>query len=181
MKMSGASVEKKEREQANEGEAGVKKEEGKLIAVVRVRGTRGVRRTVSETLKLLGLTRKNHCIVVRQARSLNGMLDKAKDYVTWGEVSATTLAALLEKTPCLAGGKRLSSEYVAAHTGFRDVKELVSAVHEGITDLGVVPGLKKVFRLAPPRKGTGPVKKQYPAGACGPRGEKINELIQKMI
>ncbi len=37
MKMSGASVEKKEREQANEGEAGVKKEEGKLIAVVRVR------------------------------------------------------------------------------------------------------------------------------------------------
>ncbi len=38
-----------------------------------------------------------------------------------------------------------------------------------------------IFRLTPPSKGHKPIKSLYPKGACGYRGEKINELLERMI
>ena len=39
----------------------------------------------------------------------------------------------------------------------------------------------KPFRLSPPSGGHKPIKLLYPKGACGYRGEKINELLARMI
>ena len=42
--------------------------------------------------------------------------------------------------------------------------------------------IKPVFRLTPPSKGfKKSIKQQYPNGEIGYRGEKINELILRMI
>ncbi|MCX6767473.1 MAG: 50S ribosomal protein L30 [Candidatus Micrarchaeota archaeon] len=166
------------KEKAVDGKGGNR---GRLLAVVRVRGTRGLRRTISRTLELFGMTRKHSCVLVRQNASVDGMLVKAKDYATWGEASEATVAALLGKKASLAGGKRLDDGYVSAHTGFKSVGELARALGEGMTDLGVVPGLSKVFRLQPPKGGFDDTKRLYPAGACGYRGEKINELVMRML
>ena len=40
---------------------------------------------------------------------------------------------------------------------------------------------KPPFRLNPPRGGYGGIKLPYPKGALGNRGEKINDLIKRML
>jgi large subunit ribosomal protein L30 len=70
---------------------------GKKIAVIRVRGSIGVSTVLVDTLKMLNLSKKNSCIIFIENPSAMGMLRKAKDYITWGEISDETLNMLLEK------------------------------------------------------------------------------------
>ncbi len=65
---------------------------GKKIAVIRVRGVHGVRRDVAKTMSDFRLTRKNHCVIVESPDK--HALQKAKDYVTWGEITPDVAAAL---------------------------------------------------------------------------------------
>ena len=117
------------------------------FAVVRIRGIIGVRKDVTETLKLLGLTRVNHCVVVDDNSAYRGMLQKAKDFITWGEIKQDALEALLRKRGRLAGDARLSDEYIKSKTSFASITELSNAIVEGQFGLTDVQGLKKVFRL----------------------------------
>ena len=47
-------------------------------------------------MSMLRLTRINHCVVLPETDEIKGMLMKAKDYVTWGEVSEETLARMIK-------------------------------------------------------------------------------------
>ena len=51
-------------------------------AIVRIRGK--VRRSapVRNTLRMLALTRQNHCVLVREDAATKGMIQKVKDFVT---------------------------------------------------------------------------------------------------
>jgi large subunit ribosomal protein L30 len=114
-----------------------------MIAAVRVRGITGVKYPVQETLKFLNLHRKNFCVIVEKKPSVIGMLNKAKDYLTWGDVSQETIDMLKKRD-------------------------------EG----------KKFFRLNSPRKGFGRKGIKNPfarGGALGYRGEKMNDLIRRML
>ena len=57
-----------------------KTSKGKL-AVVLVRGMVKVVKPVKETLMMLNLNRKNHCVVIEDTPTYNGMLFKVKDYI----------------------------------------------------------------------------------------------------
>jgi large subunit ribosomal protein L30 len=152
------------------------------LAVVRVRGDVGSRQDVRDTLRMLGLTRVNHCVLVDDSPTYKGMLHKAKDMITWGEVSKEALEALLRKRGRLVGDKRLSDEYVKSNTQFPSIREFAGAVHSGEVELSAVPGLKKVFRLRPPSKGYEATKRPFKdMGSLGYRGEKINDLLARMI
>ncbi len=143
-----------------------------MYAVVRVRGTVGVREEVERTLKLLNLNKPHHCTVVPENDSYKGMIFKVKDYVTWGEVSDEVLKLLVEKRGELEGGGKIPAEKVDEYV--KKIKEV------GLKKAG----LKPVFRLAPPRKGyeRKGIKKHFTVGgALGYRGEKINDLIKRMI
>ena len=61
------------------------------IAIIRVRGTANVREPVRRTLNLLRLKKPNHMIIVEDSEVYKGMIAKAKDYITWGEVDKETL------------------------------------------------------------------------------------------
>jgi large subunit ribosomal protein L30 len=154
--------------------------EAKTIAVVRVRGVTGVSPAVRETLLLLGLTRVNHCVVGRRTPEFAGMVERVKDYVTWGEIDAPTLAAVIEKSGRLEGDKKLTAAFLKAK-GFDSFQALADKVLAGGATLPSVEGLKKVFRLHPPRKGYTSVKRKFPYGALGNRGAEINGLIKRMI
>ena len=71
-------------------------EEGKL-AVIRVRGETGIKSGIKVTLNMLSLYRKNFCIVVPKNKDYSGMVMKAKDYITWGEINNETLKELIKK------------------------------------------------------------------------------------
>ncbi|HIP17685.1 MAG TPA: 50S ribosomal protein L30 [Methanothermococcus okinawensis] len=151
-------------------------------AVVRVRGSVGVRGDIADTLKMLRLHRVNHCVIVPNTETYKGMLNKVKDYITYGEIDKDTLIKLILKRGRLPGNKRLNEEKIKELTNL-SVEELSEKIISGEITLKNTP-LKPVFRLHPPKKGydKGGIKKPFSVGgALGYRGSEINKLLDKMI
>ena len=152
-----------------------------MIAAIRVRGTTGIKKDIADTLMMLRLNQINHAVLIDENPSYTGMLQKGKDYITWGEIDAETLAKVIAKRGRLAGDVKITDEYLKENTDYSSVEELAKAVVESKATLEDA-GIKPVFRLHPPRKGYKSTKKTYnEGGSLGYRGEKIGELIVKMI
>ena len=154
----------------------------KCFAVVRVRGTISALREARETLEMLHLIRNNHAVLIDDRSSFLGMLKKARNYITWGEPSKETVNLLITKKGRLAGNKKLTDEY-AKKAGFKSLDELLEAVSTCHIEYWKLPNVQPVFKLHPPSKGfKGKIKKSYGVGGeLGYRGEKINELISRMV
>ena len=138
-------------------------------AIVRVRGSINLNRKIKDTLNLLRLYRKNYCVAVDDNPSHKGMITKVKDYVTYGEIDDETYSELIKKR---------GEEYKGRE---KDRKGKIS-----YKKFILVEGkkIKPFFRLNPPRKGFGRkgIKVSFKAkGALGYRGEKINDLLKRMI
>ncbi|MBI4147284.1 uL30 family ribosomal protein [Candidatus Woesearchaeota archaeon] len=135
-----------------------KTSKGKL-AVVLVRGMVKVVKPIKETLMMLNLNRKNHCVVIEDTPAYNGMLFKVKDYITWGEIDEATFAELVHKRGQLSDGRGKSVEINGKK-------------------------YKRHFALNPPLKGFGRkgIKTSFKVGGgLGYRGEKMNDLVKRML
>jgi len=154
----------------------------KCLAVVRVRGVSDIFKEFNETMRMLHLERNCHATLVNNSPAYLGMLNKAQNYLTWGEISKETLALLLKKRGRLVGNKKLTDEY-AQKVGKKSLDELAEALHKGELEFHRLPSVKPVFRLHPPSKGfKGKVKRSYASGGvAGYRGEAINSLLEQMI
>jgi len=151
-------------------------------AIVRVRGHGDVRQDIEDTMQLLNLNRPNHCVIMPETKEVRGMLYKTKDYVTWGEVDETVLAKMIKFRGRLEGDKPLDDSTVKEHSKYTSIIALARAVKKGEVSLSKLDGFKAVFRLSPPRKGYGQVKRAYQiGGAVGYRGKDINQLIERML
>ncbi|MBN2458026.1 uL30 family ribosomal protein [Candidatus Woesearchaeota archaeon] len=128
-----------------------------MVAIVLVRGLINIRHDIKKTIDSLSLRRNNVCVVRKETAELKGMLAKAKDYITWGDIDSETYKLLLEKK-----GKKSSSA----------------------DDKANGKGVKQYFNMNPPRKGYGRkgIKNSFnKGGALGYRGNKINDLIRRML
>jgi len=153
-----------------------------MLAVIRVRGRTGVRKDISDTLNMLNLTRINHCVLIPENPSYKGMLQKVKDYVTWGEINKETLEKLIRVRGRLYGDKPITDKYVKETMGFKSISELADAIVSGKVLYKDIPNVKPIFRLHPPLKGWEKTKRHFTeGGALGYRGEKINDLILRML
>jgi len=154
----------------------------KCLAVVRVRGVSDIFREVKETMKMLHLERNCHATLVDNRPAYLGMLKKAQNYLTWGEVSKETLALLLKKRGRLLGNTKLTDEY-AQKVGKKSLDELAEALSKGEVEFNQLPNIKPIFRLHPPSKGfKGKVKRSFASeGVTGYRAEAINDLLRQMI
>ena len=109
------------------------------IGVIMIRSEVSFSQQIKDTLKMLGLKKKNACVILDNTPSNLGMVKKAKDLVTWGELNEEVLGLLKDK---------------------------------------------KVINLHPPRGGFERKGIKIPfkvGGALGYRGEKINDLIKRML
>ncbi len=141
-----------------------------MYAVIRIRGTVGLKQDVEDTLKMLRLTRKMHCVLIKDDEVMRGMLNKVKDYITWGEIDDDTLRLLLRKRARKTGDERVTD--AEAEVLFDKIKAEKKMAFD----------VKPVFRLNPPSKGfRKSIKQHFPKGELGLRREKINELLQRMI
>lgn len=145
-----------------------KSEPGKKLAVILVRGMNKTDYQTKETLAMLNLQRKNHLVIVNDSASVMGMVKKVKDFVTWGEIDDTTFKELVMKRgeEFLARTADSKGKYEYNYVDFNGRK------------------YKPYFRLNPPKKGFGRKGIKVPfkvGGALGYRGDKINDLIQRMI
>ena len=155
----------------------------KIVLAIRVRGQVRVKPQIEDTLNKLLLGRLHQARVLKVTPSLQGMITKAKDYITWGEVSEEVILKLLEKRGRLPGNGRLTDSYVKKNSKYTTVKALAKAIASGKASVKDVEGLKPVFRLTPPSKGF--KGKKYlgvgMGGITGYRGEDINSLALRMI
>ena len=151
-------------------------------AVIRVRGQPDVNKDIEYTMQILGLTRVNHCVVVPENDVMKGMLQKAKDYITWGEVNEATLADMIRVRGRLAGDEMIDDAYLASNSDFKTADEMAKAIINDGYKMKDIDGVKPVFRLHPPIKGYEGNKRSYKnGGALGYRGEAINDLIARML
>ena len=149
-------------------------------AVVKVRGSINVKPKIKETMKLMRLNRVNHCVIVPENETYDGMLKIIKDYVTWGEVDVETTELMLESSGKTSGNAIFTKKELK-DSSFKTMKALAKNLSEGKVVMRDVPKLKPIFRLHPPRKGYEGVKRSFKeGGALGYRGEKINKLIRRM-
>jgi len=151
----------------------------KLYAAIRTRGTLNVTAKVSDTMKFLNITKSNYCSLVHEKQY--GMLKRAKDQITWGEINKDILLKLLKKRARTAGDRPLTEEYLKIRKlSFDELAEKLLKGEMTLKDAGIKP----FFRLHPPKKGfeRGGIKRTFTTGGVlGYRGEKINQLIEKMI
>jgi large subunit ribosomal protein L30 len=153
----------------------------KMYALIRIRGDVNVRGNIKDTLKMLRLHKVNHCVLLADNPHNAGMIQKVKDYVAFGEISADSLAEVLANRGRLEGDERLTDEYVAENTDYDSIKSFAQSVCDGNATLKDVPKLKPVFRLHPPRKGHAGIKRTVQqGGVLGNHGEDINKLLRKM-
>ncbi|MEC8954390.1 MAG: 50S ribosomal protein L30 [Candidatus Thermoplasmatota archaeon] len=152
--------------------------------VVRVRSDRGVERRIRDTMAMLNLTRVNHATIVPESSTYAGMLQKSKDFVTWGVIDANTIESLLKERGRMVGNKPVDDAAIKANSEFKSMKDFAKALASGEATMKSVDGLKPVLRLHPPRgsKGWGGIKRAYSVGgALGFRGDEISSLAERMI
>ncbi len=155
----------------------------KIVFAIRVRGQVRVRPQIENNLDKLLLGRLHQARLFKVTSSLQGMITKAKDYITWGEPTEDVIEKLLTKRARLPGNKKLTDTYVKKNSKLSSIKALAKAIAAGKATMSDVEGLKPVFRLTPPRKGH-KGKKNLPVGMggiTGYRGEGINELTLRML
>ena len=146
-----------------------------MFLVIRVRGTTGVIQKVADTLHMLRLNRINHAVLVEENPSFEGMLQKSKDYITWGEIDAELLAEIIARRGRIEGNNKVTDEYVAENSDYNNIAELSEVK---LADVGIKP----VFRLHPPRKGYEDIRLSInEGGSLGYRGEEIKDLAKRML
>lgn len=148
----------------------MKMEENKgKIAAIRIRGGVRINSGIKDTFGMLRLYRKNYCVIFPKQPSYLGMLNKVKDYITWGEITEETFNSLVEKRGEEYKGRLTDSKGKISYNKFIVVNN---------------KKLKPFFRLHPPRGGFERKGIKMPfgrGGVLGYRKEKINDLINKMI
>ncbi len=141
----------------------------KLVCAIRVRGQTGIRGEIKATLDMLRLYKNNFCIVKEESPTLKGMLHKCKDFITYGEIDSALYDELVQKH-----GKPFTGRLT-------DTKGKIQ-YNKYITIEG--KNYKPFFRLNPPKKGFGRKGIKMPftlGGALGNRGEKIADLLKRML
>ena len=139
------------------------------IAAIRLRGRTQIKTKIEDTLKMLRLYKNNYCVVLPNTPNYAGMLKRAKDYITWGEIDDETSKLLVEKRGEQFRGREADSKNKLKYNDFTVINN---------------KKIKKYFRLNSPRKGLGRkgVKHSFKeGGALGYRGAAINDLIKRMV
>ena len=105
------SVEKEQPKAVSKTEAPASKpgskENSGNVAVLRIRGGRRIDGSIKDTLKMLNLNNQHNLIIIPKQANYLGMLKKAKDYITWGEVSDEVMKLLESKASAISKEKKI--------------------------------------------------------------------------
>ncbi|NYZ79993.1 50S ribosomal protein L30 [Candidatus Micrarchaeota archaeon] len=146
-----------------------------MFAAIRIRGKVDTRGDIEDTMCMMNLKKVNNCVVLPDNETSRGMLQKTKDYITYGEMAFETYEKMLMKWGRTTVGGRVNADYL------KEKKVTAKELFEGKTKYKDA-GIKQPFRLHPPRKGFKSTKRPFTMkGDLGYRKEKINDLIERMI
>lgn len=109
-----------------------------MIAAIKVRGNVDVPKPIKDTMTNLGLKNRNQIRLYEDTESIRGMLNKAKDYIAYGEVSEETVEKLEERYGNAEVGETISAR--PPSKGFKNTRKNVNqggslGKHENIDEL----------------------------------------------
>ena len=145
------------------------------IAVIRLKGKRGITPKVKATFVSLNLNRLHTCTLLPDTVDFRGMVQACKDSVSFGPVDDSTIEMLLLRRGLTRDGKKLSASMKPE--AIAKLAKEIAASDKSLSDHAILP----FFFLAPPRGGfEGGSKKSYaPFGPLG-KNPKIGELLANM-
>lgn len=91
-----------------------------MIAAVKVRGNVDVPQPVKDTMTNLGLKKRNQIVFYEDSDSIRGMMNKVKDYITYGEVSDEVIEKVEDRYQKVDNGTVVSAR--PPSKGFKDTK-----------------------------------------------------------
>ncbi len=138
------------------------------IAVIRIKGLINIEEGMKETLHRLRLRRKYNCIIMPENEESMKILKKIRSFVAYGKISDETLKKLIEERAEPVPGSSGKSRKINAEAVMKEIKS------------GKTESIKAYFRLHPPRGGI-KSKIHFPRGVLGDNGDKINNLIARML
>ena len=112
------------------------------LAAILIRGRMGARVTVKDTLDALNLRKKHTCVVLDDTPENKGMLQKAKDFITYGPVSEEALAELKKARKPVREGKLTVYNLAPPRGGF-ERKGIKKSVGQG----GAIGARKEIDSL----------------------------------
>ena len=140
-----------------------------MICIIRIKGQTGIRGDFKENLHRLRLRRKYSCVVINPTKEQEGMIKKIRNFVALGKIKKDTFEILLEKRgQVIDKNKKIDSKKIS--------EEIEKG--KGYEEMN----LKPFFRLHSPRGGIdSKVHFGKGKGVLGDNGEKINELVRRML
>jgi large subunit ribosomal protein L30 len=136
-----------------------------MILVIRISGHVEMRTDFEETMFRMRLRKKYSAVLLKETKDTQHLLQAVRNFVAFGPIDQKTLEELISKRAKSSDKKRVDAKRTA---------EII--LTEGIEKAGIKP----FFRLHPPRKGIDS-KLHYPKGVLGDNGDKINELVRRML
>ncbi|MBX0287478.1 50S ribosomal protein L30 [Haloarcula salinisoli] len=150
-----------------------------MQALVQLRGDVNMDTDIHDTLKMLNIHHVNHCTLVPDTETYNGMVSKVNDFVAFGEPSQETIELLLStRAEPAEGDADVDDEWVAENTEFDDIEGLAWALVSEETTLQE-QGLSPTLRLHPPRGGHDGIK--HPTKEGGELGRHDTEGIDALL
>src|SRR5574344_1530597 len=102
-----------------------------MFAILRVRGPIKVNVDIEHTLKLLRLTRVNHCVIYPEDKKIKGMLFKIRNMVTYGEITKETLKKMLVKRGFVYSDKGKLLKFKEQYADEKAIDKLVDDLISG--------------------------------------------------
>jgi len=150
-----------------------------MHALVQIRGDVNMDTDIHDTLKMLNIHHVNHCTLVPDTETYNGMVAKVNDYVAFGEPSQDIVEQLIRtRGEPVEGDADIDDEWVAENTEYDDIEGLAWALVSEETTLQA-QGLSPALRLHPPRGGHDGVK--HPTVEGGELGRHDTEGIDSLL
>jgi large subunit ribosomal protein L30 len=150
-----------------------------MQALVQLRGEVNMSQGANDTLSMLNVHQVNHCALVPETDTYDGMVAKVNDFVAYGEPSSGVLATLLARRgePLESEGD-IDDQWVSEHTDYADISALADALIAEETTLRE-EGIAPVLRLHPPRGGHDGLK--HPTKEGGELGRHDTEAIDGLL
>ncbi|MEM3584482.1 MAG: 50S ribosomal protein L30 [Nitrososphaerales archaeon] len=153
----------------------------KSLLVVRIRGTINVKEPVKRILEQLHLTKRFRATIIPDTPDYRGMLEVAKNHITWCSVNASFISKLIKERGRMEGWKPLTLNEIKK-MNFNSFNDLAESLEKGEIVLKEIKGMKPFFALSPPKGGfKRSTRRLYSQkGVLGENPELIS-IVEKMI
>ena len=164
--------------------------EAKVALVIRIRGINKLHPDVKKIMRLFRLRQLHNAVLVKLNKATMNMLRRVEPYVTYGYPSKETISHLLYKRGHGKVNKqripltdnRIVEAALAAKTDIICMEDLVNELYTCGPNFKQANNFVWPFKLRCPKGGFVAKRHSYLAGGdFGPREDKINELVKKML